>query len=163
MTPARPHGGEHVVELRPARPDEAAALNALALRSKGHWGYDAAFLAAGREGLRTDPARCDGIQLVVADAGGTLLGFYRVAGGPPAGELADLFVDPRAIGSGLGGRLLRHAVDLARRLGMRSLTLDSDPYAEGFYLHAGAVRVGASPSGVDPARLLPRLELPVPG
>lgn len=42
---------------------------------------------------------------------------------------------------------------------MHTLTIDSDPHAEAFYLHFGAVRVGATPSTVRPDRLLPRLEL----
>ena len=147
--------------LRPARPDEAAAISALALRSKAHWGYDEAFLAACRDDLTIDPTWCDGVRLVVAEADGTPLGYCRVAGRPPVGELAGLFVDPAGIGQGLGGRLLRYAADLADRLGMHTLTIDSDPYAEPFYLHAGAVRVGGTPSTVRPGRLLPRLELDV--
>ena len=148
----------HVV-LRPARPEEAAAISELALRSKAHWGYDEAFLAACRDDLTIDPAWCDGVRLVVAETDGELLGYCRVAGLPPVGELAGLFVSPAGIGQGLGGRLLRHAVDLAHRLGMHTLTIDSDPDAEPFYRHSGAVRVGETPSTVRPDRLLPRLEL----
>jgi GNAT superfamily N-acetyltransferase len=147
--------------IRPARPEEAAAISALALRSKGHWGYDAAFLDACRADLTIDPAWCDGVRLVVAEDDGVLLGYARIDGGPPAAELAGLFVDPPAIGRGVGRRLLRHATGIAAELGIRTLEIDSDPYAEPFYLHAGAVRTGASPSTVDPGRLLPRLELAV--
>jgi GNAT superfamily N-acetyltransferase len=176
------------VIVRAARPEEAGAISALALRSKAHWGYEAAFLEACRADLTIDPAWCDGVRLVVADGGGLLeddsgllgddsgllgddsgllgddsglLGYARVAGDPPAGELAGLFVDPVAIGRGVGGLLLRHAVGIAARLGFRTLEIDSDPYAEAFYLHAGAARVGEFASTVDPARLLPRLRLAV--
>jgi GNAT superfamily N-acetyltransferase len=149
--------------VRPARPEEAAEISALALRSKAHWGYDAEFLAACREDLTIDPAWCDGVRLIVAESGdGDLLGYARVAGSAPVGELAGLFVDPPAIGRGVGGLLLRHAVAIAADLGFRTLEIDSDPYAEPFYRHAGAVRVGESVSTVDPTRRLPRLELAVP-
>jgi GNAT superfamily N-acetyltransferase len=148
--------------VRPARPDEAPAINALALQSKGHWGYDPAFLRACRDDLTIDPAWCDGVRLVVAEAGDGLLGYARVAGRPPVGELAGLFVDPTAIGHGVGGLLLRHALGIAAGLGIRTLEIDSDPHAEPFYRHAGAVRVGESVSTVDPSRRLPRLELAVP-
>jgi GNAT superfamily N-acetyltransferase len=152
-----------VVTVRPARPSEAPAISALALRSKGHWGYDPAFLEACRADLTIDPAWCDGVRLVVADEAGTLLGYARVSGEPPVGELDGLFVDPAAIGRGVGGLLLRHAIGIARDLGLRALAIDSDPHAEAFYRHAGAVRTGESPSTVDPTRLLPRLELAVAG
>ena len=148
--------------VRAARPAEAEAISALALRSKAHWGYDPAFLEACREDLTIDPAWCDGVRLIVAEQAGTLLGYARVAGEPPVGELAGLFVDPAAIGQGVGGLLLRHSVRIAAGLGMTALEIESDPNAEPFYLHAGAVRTGASASTVDPSRLLPRLELAVP-
>ena len=121
-----------LVTVRPARADEAPAISALrcARRSRG---YDPAFLDACRDDLTIDPAWCDGVRLVVAEEAGTLLGYARVAGGPPVGELAGLFVDPSAIGRGVGGVLLRHAVAIAARLGMTALEIDSDPNAEPFY------------------------------
>jgi hypothetical protein len=45
---------------------------------------------------------------------------------------------------------------------MHTLEIDSDPNAEPFYRHAGAVRTGDSPSTVDPSRL-PHLTLAVAG
>jgi GNAT superfamily N-acetyltransferase len=148
-----------VVIVRVGRPEDAGEISALALRSKGVWGYDPDFLEACREDLTIDPGWCDGVRLVVAERDGVLLGYARVAGAAPVGELAGLFVDPGAIGSGVGGVLLRRAVEIAAGLGMHTLELDSDPHAEAFYLHAGARRVGESVSTVDPDRRLPRLEL----
>jgi GNAT superfamily N-acetyltransferase len=150
------------VTVRPARAAEAEAISALALRSKAHWGYDADFLTACRADLTIRPEWCDGVRLVVAEQDGVLLGYARVAGEPPVGELAGLFVDPAAIGRGVGGVLLRHAVRMAAGFGMSALEIVSDPNAEPFYRHAGAVRTGVARSTVDPDRLLPRLELAVP-
>jgi hypothetical protein len=93
------------VTLRPAVPGEADALSRLALRSKGHWGYDEDFLAACRVEPTLQPEQCDGVHTVVAEHGDALLGFYRLAGEAPVAELADLFVDPTAIGR--GGRARR--------------------------------------------------------
>jgi len=149
------------VIIRAGLPSEAGAISALALRSKGHWGYDAAFLEACREDLTIDPAWCDGVRLVVAEEDGVLLGYVRIAGEPPVGELDGLFVDPPAIGRGIGGLLLQHAVATAAGLGLETLEIDSDPYAEPFYRHAGAVRTGTTSSTVDPTRSLPRLLLAV--
>jgi len=37
--------------------------------------------------------------------------------------------------------------------------IDADPNAEGFYLKMGAERVGESPSGSIPGRMLPLLQV----
>lgn len=147
------------LSLRPARPDEASFLTDLALRSKGHWGYDAAFLAACRDELTVQPELCDGAHLHVAECDGQVIGYYQITGVPPVGELADLFVDPRAIGTGIGAALLRHARQQAHDLGFDLLSIDADPHAEAFYVHAGARRVGVTASGSISGRVLPRLEL----
>ena len=147
--------------VRAARPAEAAAISALALRSKAHWGYDDAFLAACRAELTLRPEQCDGVHTVVAERDGRLLGFHRLAGEPPVAELADLFVDPDAIGQGVGAALLADAVGRARALGISRLLIDADPNAEGFYARMGARRIGSVASGSIPGRELPRLELAV--
>jgi GNAT superfamily N-acetyltransferase len=87
------------------------------LRSKGHWGYDQPLLTACRPDLTVTPESCHGVHIVLAD-NGVVLGYYQLAGVPPRGELTDLFVDPSAIGRGLGRRLLEHAL-VARLRGAR--------------------------------------------
>lgn len=148
--------------IRAARPDEAAQLSALALRSKAHWGYDAAFLEASREELTLDPERITERRTQVAvsrepETDGQLLGFGTIEGAPPAGELAMLFVDPPAIGTGVGGALFSRLSELALDLGFHRLTIAADPNAEPFYLARGAVRIGGVPSGSIPGRVLPLL------
>jgi GNAT superfamily N-acetyltransferase len=147
------------VTLRPAVPAEADALSRLALRSKGHWGYDEEFLAACRVELTLRPEQCDGVHTVVAERGDALLGFYRLAGEAPVAELADLFVDPTVIGRGVGATLLADAVDRARALGVSRLVIDADPHAAGFYVRMGARRVGSVASSSIVGRQLPRFEL----
>ncbi|MCZ2847236.1 GNAT family N-acetyltransferase [Modestobacter sp. VKM Ac-2978] len=150
--------------VRPATPDEAGFLTELALRSKAYWGYPADFLAACRAHLTVDPADCDGASVRVAECGGQVLGFWRLAptDDPVRGELTDLFVEPRAIGSGVGRLLVTDAVAHARARGWRTLELDADPRAEAFYRNLGAVRIGLSPSTASPGRSLPRMSLAVP-
>jgi GNAT superfamily N-acetyltransferase len=147
------------IQLRPARPPEASAISDLAMRSKAHWGYDDDFLNACRTELTIAPDRCDGVRLIVAESEGVIIGFYRLSGEAPEGTLEALFVDEPMIGSGLGRRLFADAVDRARRLGLVTLLIDADPGAEPFYQHMGAERIGESPSGSIPDRVLPRLRL----
>lgn len=156
-----------MTRLRPARAGEAALLSALALRSKGHWGYDAAFLAACRDELTMRDDELAERRTVVAELpdsrGGRVVGFRTLEGEPPVGVLGMMFVDPDAIGRGVGGALARHLIEEARAAGFTRLTIDADPNAEAFYLAQGAVRVGATPSGSIAGRVLPLLELDLSG
>lgn len=147
------------MEIRPARAGEAAALSALALRSKGHWGYDATFLDACRSELTLRDDELVGRRTVVAELDGALAGFGTLEGDPPYGELGMLFVEPAAIGRGVGGALLAALVSRARALGFTRLAIDADPNAEAFYLAHGAVRVGEVASGSVPGRVLPQLRI----
>jgi GNAT superfamily N-acetyltransferase len=147
---------EDRVTLRAARPDEAALLSALALRSKAHWGYDEAFLEACRAELTIGPEDVEARRTTVAISDGVVVGFSSLEGAPPVGEVGALFVDPPAIGSGVGRLLWRHLALCARRDGFVSLTIDADPDACGFYLRMGAVRRGGTlglHSGPDAAAL----------
>jgi GNAT superfamily N-acetyltransferase len=150
------------LRIRPAAGHEAELLTELAVRSKGHWGYDAAFLSACRDELTVSPADCDGLRVMVAASDSVVLGFYQLAGTSRTGELVALFVDPPAMGNGIGGRLFAHALKRAHELGMRSIIIDADPYAEPFYVRAGARRIGAVPSGSIEGRVIPQLEITVP-
>lgn len=151
-----------MIHMRPARPDEAAALTALTRRSKAHWGYPPEMMEkwAGLLTLSPDTLRDGNVVVAERERDGVVVGYYQLAGEPPHGELADLFIEPEAIGTGLGRTLWEHAVTAARRAGFRTLTVESDPHAEGFYLRMGAERTGERE--VAPGRLLPVLRVTLP-
>lgn len=132
-------------------------LSDVALKSKGHWGYDQDFLDTCRSELTFQPAEIEARRMVVASSAGKIAGFYSLDGEPPAGELGNLWVLPESIGTGLGRRLWQHALATARAAGFTELRIDADPYAEGFYLAMGAVRIGAAMSASIPGRTLPLL------
>ncbi|WP_461144724.1 GNAT family N-acetyltransferase [Salinifilum aidingensis] len=150
----------HVLEeivLRPAAAAEAGVLTELALRSKSYWGYDRTFLEACRDELTLHPAELEARRVIVADSGGRPMGFYSLEGQTPEGELGYSFVEPSAIGHGIGGQLWNHMCDTARRLGFRQVRIASDPDATSFYQSRGADLVGAVASGSIPGRELPLL------
>ncbi|MFE3487315.1 MULTISPECIES: GNAT family N-acetyltransferase [Streptomyces] len=147
------------MRIRAGEAAEAAALTELALRSKGHWKYDAEFLAACREELTVRPADVAARRTAVAEEDGRILGFTTLDGEPPLGALGMMFVEPDTIGRGVGRRLFTHTVDEARRLGFTRLTIDADPNAEPFYRAMGAVRIGVTPSGSVAGRDLPLLQV----
>ncbi len=152
---------DDLMEIRPARPGEAEALSALALRSKAHWGYDAAFPDACRPELTLRDDDLADRRTLVAELDGRPAGFGTLEGRPPYGELGMLFVEPAAIGRGVGGSLLAALVAAAREERFTRLAIDADPNALAFYLAHGAVRVGEVASGSVPGRVLPQLELVV--
>ncbi len=151
------------VSVRPARFGEARLLTELALRSKAHWGYDAAFLASCREELTLDDAEHAGRRTTVAERDGGVVGFTTLEGEPPQGVLGMMFVDPDAIGEGVGRLLFAHAVEAAGALGFTRFTIDADPNAEPFYAAMGGVPVGTVPSGSIPGRSLTQYLREVPG
>jgi len=146
-----------IVLLRPARPDEADLVSDLAVRSKGHWGYDARFLAVSRVQLAVLADDVVAHRVTVAEVDGVVVGFYAIEGKPPVAELSRMFIEPGHIGGGIGRRLWEHAVATAAAAGITSFTIDSDPSAEGFYLAMGAIRSGSTPSAVVRGRVLPQL------
>lgn len=151
------------MRLRPARPDEAAFLSELAVRSKAHWGYDDDFLAGSRIQLTVHPDEVVARRVTVAELDGEVVGFYSLEGGPPVAELGLMFVEPGHIRSGIGRRLWTHATTTAAALGIESFEVDADPFAEEFYLAVGAIWVGETPSSIVPGRMLPRLTFAVTG
>ncbi|MEU8437712.1 GNAT family N-acetyltransferase [Streptomyces sp. NPDC029216] len=144
-----------MAKARPARPGEAAALTALVMRSKAHWGYGEEFLAACAPQLRVGEGELTARRIVVAEnARGEVLGLASLedaadhgAAGPQA-RLGLLFVEPSAIGRGLGRLLYLDAVRRAAGLGFRRLLIDADPHAAGFYRAMGAVPAAGSPPGL---------------
>lgn len=144
--------------IRLARREEAQALSELALRSKAVWGYGAEFLERCRPLLTLTPEYIDQHLVFAAEARGQVAGFYALlAGGDVEIRLDLLFVAPALVRRGIGARLLEHALEQARHAGYARMVVESDPWAEGFYVRAGAVRVGEVPSAAEEGRSLPVL------
>ena len=106
------------VTVRSARPGEAAALTALAVRSKAHWGYDDAFMQMSQASLTVSDADVASGCVLVAERQGLLFGMVKVE---PDGELGMMFVDPLCLNRGVGRALFDAAVALARRQGAVAL------------------------------------------
>jgi GNAT superfamily N-acetyltransferase len=147
------------MRIRPARTDEAALLSDLALRSKAYWPYSREFIEACRESLTVTADYIGSSEVWVGQAGEAIVGFYGFEDEPDGVGLAFFFVEPGAILSGTGRRLLEHARQRARALGHAILVIEADPHAEGFYLKMGADRIGERESSVGRGRMNPLLQL----
>ena len=145
--------------IRAAQVGEAAKLTALCVRSKAHWGYDAEFMRLSASALAVDEADITaGRVLVAADVEDRPFGVTAVLGKGDTVDLDALFVDPTAIGSGAGRTLFAAALDLARGLGARRITILADPNAAAFYERMGARFLRNAPSDAIPGRTLPLYE-----
>lgn len=149
--------------IRVAKPEEAAALSDLALRSKGYWGYDADFLASCKEELTYSAEQlvsrsyCFHVAELPSE---NIAGFFALNFlGDEYPELEALFIDPNFIGQGWGKYLLSAAIAVAKTHNAKSIKLQGDPFAEDFYLANGAVKVGETESLSIPGRFLPLLEI----
>jgi GNAT superfamily N-acetyltransferase len=143
--------------IRAAHPGEVGALTALAVRSKAHWGYDAAFMQGVLPELTVTTATLDEHAVFVAEHPRGIAGFYVLGLEEGVPTLRDLWIDPPAMGLGVGRQLWAHMLQQARARGYRTVRIDSDPNAEGFYLKMGARRVGQVESKVVKGRFLPVL------
>lgn len=155
------HHDSASVIIREAVPADAPALSAIAREAKAVWGYDPAWINIWGPQLTIDVAAIEDMDMRVADVDGDPAGFVALAHDGPRMEIAHLWVRPRFARRGIGQRLLRSALAIARQRGARSVRVESDPHAERFYRNAGAVRVGAIPAPMPgaPERVLPVLEL----
>jgi GNAT superfamily N-acetyltransferase len=148
-------------ELRPARPDELDTLSALCLRSKAHWGYDDAFMAACVQELTLTSLDLETDQVMVLEDADGVAGIAQV-GLEAAGCFLDkLFIDPSRMGRGYGRSLYLWALDCARELGAHELIIEADPDAAAFYAKLGAAHAGEVSSGSVAGRVLPRLVHPL--
>lgn len=145
------------MKLRPPHPEELTAFSALCLRSKAHWGYDEAFLAACREELSLTNADLADTELIVAETLGEIVGIAQVSMEGQRSWLEKLFVEPTKFKQGAGRLLYQWAINVAQRAGAAVLIIEADPGAVPFYERMGARRSGTAPSGSIPGRVLPRM------
>ena len=144
----------HIVR---AKPEDAAVLTDIAFAAKRHWGYPERWIESWRDLLTVRPEFIASHETYAAVLDGRTVGFYALGRKADRLELVHLWVLPDAMGCGVGRTLFSHALERARESGCRTLEIESDPNAEGFYQHMGAHRVGASIKELDGQRR----ELPI--
>ena len=146
-----------MIRLRNALQDELSSLSELCLRSKAHWGYDDAFLAACRTELTLQPGELQTTSLQVAERDAAVAGLAQVKVTGADADLLKLFVEPALLGTGIGRLLFEWAWTKARDLGAVRMTIEADPGAVPFYERMGAHQAGFTPSQSIPGRMLPRM------
>jgi GNAT superfamily N-acetyltransferase len=147
------------LEIREAVESEAGILSALAFDAKAQWGYSRETMESWKGQLAFSVSNVASRPTYVAAISGEIVGFYSLAPSQRTWELDNLWVAPHFMRRGVGRALLTHALAVAFRGGATSVTVDSEPNAEAFYLSLGAMRCGeiAAPIPGQPNRLRPQL------
>ncbi len=147
------------MHIAAARPDDAAALTAIAFAAKRHWGYPETWIRQWTGQLTISPAYLATHPTFAAWENDERLGFGAVQLVAGDAVLDHLWVLPAAMGRGVGRALFAHGEALARAGGATRLRITGDPHAEGFYRRMGATLCGRDPANMDgEERFLPRFE-----
>jgi ribosomal protein S18 acetylase RimI-like enzyme len=146
--------------IRRAVPNEASTLTKIALAAKAHWGYPERWIEIWKPQLTFSPDYFEANESWVAEMHHVPIGFYTLQEKDGSAWIEDLWVHPEWIGKGVGKQLFEHALASARARGFKSLRLEADPNAIGFYERMGMSRVGECLSEIEgQPRSLPIMEI----
>jgi GNAT superfamily N-acetyltransferase len=131
--------------LRPARGDDGAAVfevtrRAIGALAKDHYSPEQIDRWMGERTPAFYEAVIAGGCMVVADRAGAVIGFVDAE----PGELTRLFVLPEVAGAGLGARLLKVGVEIARLGHCGPIRVEATLNAESFYRRHGFRRIGVA-------------------
>ncbi len=144
--------------IRGALGADADVLTRIAYSSKAYWGYSHEFMEACRDELAVTTQKIENPSFLyfVAMEQAVVQGFYAFEKhSSTQWELEALFVVPEKIGTGLGRLLMQHAKTKAMEFGVKTIIIQGDPNAEGFYVAQGGEKIGEQESGSVAGRQLP--------
>ena len=149
-----------ILQIRRAHPQEAERLSQIALSSKAYWGYPARWMEIWTPLLTFSSEYFEEIESWVAEKDKEPIGFYSLQDKDGVAWIEDLWVVPEYIGQGVGKQLFLDAMSRAREIGCKTLQLEADPNAVGFYERMGMHKIGERNSEVDgQPRALPLMEM----
>ena len=149
-----------MILIRPALPEEANVLSKIALSAKAHWGYPKRWIEIWTPLLTFSPEYFEENESWVAVRENKPIAFYTLQEKHGNAWIEDLWVLPEYIGQGVGRQLFLDAIARARQMGYKTLQLEADPNAVGFYEKMGMRKIGEQHSDVDgQPRILPIMEM----
>jgi len=141
-------------------PEDANALTQISISAKRYWNYPERWMEIWTPQLTFAPEYFEKNDSWVAVDGNNQIGFYTLQDQNRIAWIENLWVLPAYIGRGLGRQLFIHAAERARQNGYKSLQLEADPNAMGFYEKMGMHKIGERQSEVDgQPRSLPIMEM----
>ena len=147
--------------IRPVRPEEAEILSQIAITAKRHWNYPEQWMKLWIPQLTFGPAYFEANESWAADsADHAVLAFYTLQDRDGIAWLENIWVLPTYMGQGVGKDLFTHALTRARERGFKTMRLEAEPNAIGFYEKMGMRKVGEYQYELDgQPRILPIMEI----
>ena len=146
--------------IQRATTTQANELTQIAFAAKRHWGYPERWIQIWSPILTITPEFIAHYETYVAILDSVSVGFFAISINDERASLEHMWVLPEYMGKGVGAELFRCMLSRCKELGAQMLEIESDPNAQGFYEHMGAIRVGQSASELDgQTRILPILEV----
>ena len=149
-----------MTSIRRVDPKEADALTQIALTAKAHWGYPARWMEIWVPLLTFSPEYFEENESWVAVVDNKPIAFYTLQDKGGVAWIENLWVMPDYIGQGVGKQLFLDAISRAREMAYKTLQLEADPNAVGFYEKMGMHKIGERIGEVeDQPRVLPIMEM----
>lgn len=146
--------------IRRVNSEEAKVLTQIALSAKRHWEYPERWMEIWTPQLTFTTEYFEENESWVAVDGEKAIAFYTLQDKNGIAWLENLWVLPEYIGKGVGKELFLHALNLARQRGYKTLQLEADPNAMGFYEKMGMEKIGERRSEIEgQPRILPVMEM----
>ena len=131
------------LHVRQAVLDDCDKLTEIAHASKRFWDYPEDWIIQWRPVLTIAKNYLDENLIFVGEMDNRIVGFYALVRETNSLELDHFWIHPDFIGRGIGRALFNHVVlRVEVMLPGSDLKIISDPNAEPFYLHMGALRTG---------------------
>jgi GNAT superfamily N-acetyltransferase len=136
--------GSPVLRILRAKPNDAPVLTEIAFAAKRHWNYPEQWIQSWRDSLTIQLGFIAEHETYAAITNDRPVGFYSLSRARDGMALEHLWVHSHAMRKGVGRALFRHAITRVSALGCKSLRIESDPNAQGFYERMGARCVGTA-------------------
>ena len=149
-----------MISIHRALAEDAAALSQIAFAAKAHWGYPERWLEIWKPQLTFSSEYFEQNESWMAEEDGVPMGFYTLQDKAGNAWIENLWVSPEFIGRGIGKQLFLYAAELSRQRDYKTLQLEADPNAVGFYKKMGMVQTRERHSEVESQpRILPVMEM----
>jgi ribosomal protein S18 acetylase RimI-like enzyme len=143
-----------------AKPDQAHELTHIAIAAKAHWGYPQSWMKIWEPQLTFISEYFEENESWVGEIDNKPIAFYTLQNKDGIAWIDNLWVLPEYMGQGVGKQLFLDATSRARQMGYKTLQLEADPNAAGFYERMGMRKIGERIGEVEgQPRTLPIMEM----